>query len=592
MTKKRNTRLKANIADILIFVLCSLGAATALGLYYKDINSWSLKNNEVAVAKIYFKKNVVQRKFIDNDIWERVNQESPIYNGDKIRTASDSEIHAQFEKTGTKIQLKENSLIQIFSNKKEKAIDFLSGEIFLASAQDGEEAVVMAVKKKISAAPNSKVKITISKAEKNEKKESQPKEAVVEVIEGEAVVTNVPKAALFQKPVEEAQTITAGEEFIVTEEPIVEAEPVEDNPAPEPVVEEIVAEEEAQQIEEETQEAETVPETKLEPAQIEKAANKEEDEEDEAPAASQAAKAEPKEPVQIEKNAVAVVESPSMKFAKNVFNQKTGEYNYGFGVILRKLFGTKRIIPAGSVIELKIRGVPNKNLSAFGLDVNGVNWQKVSATTIAVPNAGKGFLAGIPFNERICVYIQKEISSTNQGNIYFSYDINKLDEEVEIKDFKVEAKILSLDADEIISQIPVGKKSLVTIDKIQIKRVKWDHGDSGFTLYLPTQRILGYTKSLPKGAKIKINLSAQSGIPLSFVGFNTSNCDTERWTRAQEDTLNDGSVGQEFSLEKIVTLKDSVRNSDAAVMEISFSNNKKEEFCELTNLRLAFERVE
>ena len=238
MTKKRNTRLKASLADILLFIFCSLGATTALGLYYKDINSWSLKNNEVAVAKIYFKKNVVQRKFIDNDIWERVNQKSPIYNGDKIRTAQDSEIHAQFEKTGTKIQLKENSLIQIFSNKKEKAIDFLSGEIFLASARDGEEAVVMAVKKKISAAPNSKVKITISKAEKNEKKESQPKEAVVEVIEGEAVVTNVPKAALFQKPVEEAQTITAGEEFIVTEEPIVEAEP-------EPVVEEIVAEEEA-----------------------------------------------------------------------------------------------------------------------------------------------------------------------------------------------------------------------------------------------------------------------------------------------------------------------------------------------------------
>lgn len=591
MTKKRSTRSKASFADVLIFVLCSLGAAAALGLYYKDINSFSLKNNETAVAKIYFKKNVVQRKFIDNDIWERVNQESPIYNGDKIRTASDSEIHAQFEKTGTKIQLKENSLIQIFSNKKEKSIDFLSGEILLASAQNDEEAVIMAVKKKISAAPNSKVKITISKSEKNEKKESLPTEAVVEVIEGEAQVTNVPlKQAIFQKSAaeEEAQTLTAGEQFVVTEEPI-EAEP-----EPEPAQFESVpaAEEETPQVEEETQEAEIAPETRLEPAQIEKAADKEEDEEDEAPAASQAAKAEPKEPVQIEKNAVAVVESPSMKFVKNVFNQKTGEYNYGFGVILRKLFGTKRIIPAGSVIELKIRGVPNKNLSAFGLDVNGANWQKVSATTIAVPNAGKGLLAGIPFNERICVYIQKEISSTNQGNIYFSYDINKLDEEVEIKDFKVEAKILSLDADEIISQIPVGKKSLVTIDKIQIKRVKWDHGDSGFTLYLPTQRILGYTKSLPKGAKIKIILSAQSGIPLSFVGFNTSNCDTERWTRAQEDTLNDGSIGQEFSLEKIVTLKDSVRNSDAAVMEISFSNNKKEEFCELTNLRLAFERVE
>ena len=125
-----------------------------------------------------------------------------------------------------------------------------------------------------------------------------------------------------------------------------------------------------------------------------------------------------------------------------------------------------------------------------------------------------------------------------------------------------------------------------------MNKVQWNRNNGGFSLFLPPERILGFTKSLPKGAKIKINLSAQSGIPLSFVGFNTSNCDTERWTRAQEDTLNDGSVGQEFSLEKIVTLKDSVRNSDAAVMEISFSNNKKEEFCELTNLRLAFERVE
>lgn len=589
MTKKRNTRLKASLADILLFILCSLGAAAALGLYYKDINSWSLKNNETAVAKIYFKKNVVQRKFIDNDIWERVNQESPIYNGDKIRTASDSEIHAQFEKTGTKIQLKENSLIQIFSNKKEKSIDFLSGEILLASSQNDEEAVITAVKKKISAAPNSKVKITISKAEKNEKKESLPTEAVVEVIEGEAQVTNVPvKQAIFQKPAaeEETQTITAGEQFVVTEEPIeAEPEPEQFEFAP-------PAEEETPQVEEETQEAEIAPETRLEPAQIEKAANKEEDEEDEAPAASQAAKAEPKEPVQIEKNAVAVVESPSMKFAKSVYNQKTGEYNYGFGVILRKLFGTKRIIPAGSVVELRISGVPNKNVPAFALDVSGANWQKVSATTIAVPNAGKGFLAGIPFNERICVYIQKEISSTNQGNLYFSYDVNKLDEEVEIKDFKVEAKILSLDADEIISQIPVGKKSVVTIDKIQIKRVKWDHGDSGFTLYLPTQRILGYTKSLPKGAKIKVNVEAQSSLPLSFVDFNISNCDTEKWTKALQGTLNDGNFEQQFSFEKTLILKEGVKNSDSSVLELTFSGAKKDAVCEWSNVKFVFERVE
>ena len=600
MTKKRNTRLKANIADILIFVLCSLGAATALGLYYKDINSWSLKNNEVAVAKIYFKKNVVQRKFIDNDIWERVNQESPIYNGDKIRTAQDSEIHAQFEKTGTKIQLKENSLIQIFSNKKEKAIDFLSGEILLASAQDGEEAVVMAVKKKISAAPNSKVKITISKAEKNEKKESQPKEAVVEVIEGEAVVTNVPKAALFQKPVEEAQTITAGEEFIVTEEPIVEAEPVEDNPAPEPVVEEIVAEEEAPV--EPAQEKEVVATPDKATAEISKeqetavpAQSAETEEEESAQETAAAQKAEPAEPVEIEESAAGATESPSVKFAKSVYNQKTGEYNYSFGIPLRRLFGTKRIIPAGSVVELKISGVSDKRAPYFGMAFRSGKGEQFDASPhcYAVPNAGKGFFAGASFNQRIRAFIEKEIENTSYATLSFSYDSNKFDEELSISGFKVEAKIVSLGAEEILEPVAVGRKSAAVIESISINKVQWNRNNGGFSLFLPPERILGFTKSLPKGAKIKVSFIGQSSLPLDYANLNLNNCSTEKWDKFQTIKLDDGGKAfQEFAFEKTAVLTEELINSDACILEITFESASREKLCQLSNVKFSFERVE
>ena len=593
MTKKRNTRLKANIADILIFVLCSLGAATALGLYYKDINSFSLKNNETAVAKIYFKKNVVQRKFIDNGIWERVNQESPIYNGDKIRTAQDSEIHAQFEKTGTKIQLKENSLIQIFSNKKEKAIDFLSGEILLASAQDGEEAVVMAVKKKISAAPNSKVKITISKAEKNEKKESQPKEAVVEVIEGEAVVTNVPKAALFQKPVEEAQTITAGEEFIVTEEPIVEAEP-------EPVVEEIVAEEEAPV--EPAQEKEVAATPDKATAEISKeqetavpAQSAETEEEESAQETVAAQKAEPAEPVEIEESAAGATESPSVKFAKSVYNQKTGEYNYSFGIPLRRLFGTKRIIPAGSVVELKISGVSDKRAPYFGMAFRSGKGEQFDASPhcYAVPNAGKGFFAGASFNQRIRAFIEKEIENTSYATLSFSYDSNKFDEELSISGFKVEAKIVSLGAEEILEPVAVGRKSAAVIEQISINKVQWNRNNGGFSLFLPPERILGFTKSLPKGAKIKVSFSGQSSLPLDYVDLNLNNCSTEKWDKFQTIKLDDGGKAfQEFAFEKTAVLTGELINSDACVLEITFESASREKLCQLSNVKFSFERVE
>lgn len=586
MTKKRNTRLKASLADILLFILCSLGAATALGLYYKDINFWSLKNNEVAVAKIYFKKNVVQRKFIDNDIWERVNQESPIYNGDKIRTAQDSEIHAQFEKTGTKIQLKENSLIQIFSNKKEKAIDFLSGEILLASAQDGEEAVVMAVKKKISAAPNSKVKITISKAEKNEKKESQPKEAVVEVIEGEAVVTNVPKAALFQKPVEEAQTITAGEEFIVTEEPIVEAEP-------EPVVEEIVAEEKAPVEPAQEKEVAATPDDRADQKAI--LAETKDDEEESAQETAAAQKAEPAEPVEIEESAAGATESPSVKFAKSVYNQKTGEYNYSFGIPLRRLFGTKRIIPAGSVVELKISGISDKRAPYFGMAFRSGKGEQFDASPhcYAVPNAGKGFFAGASFNQRIRSFIEKEIENTSYATLSFSYDSNKFDEELSISGFKVEAKIVSLGAEEILEPVAVGRKSSAVIEQISINKVQWDRNNGGFSLFLPPERILGFTKSLPKGAKIKVSFIGQSSLPLDYVNLNLNNCSTETWDKFQTIKLDDGGKAfQEFAFEKTAVLTGELINSDACILEITFESASREKLCQLSNVKFSFERVE
>lgn len=207
MTKKKNTKFKLNKGNLFIFVFCPILSALSLGLFYKDINSFSLRNNEKAVATIYFRRNTVQRKFIDDDLWERLNNKSPIYNGDKIRTSDNSEAFASFKDSDSKIQIKENSLIQILHDSNGKSIDFLSGEIWLLGGTK-KGAVTVVGKKKISAAPNSRVKITVTNAEPTGAgNEQEPQDVVVEVLEGEAKVEGIEQLTkgqeLYKKLVEE-----------------------------------------------------------------------------------------------------------------------------------------------------------------------------------------------------------------------------------------------------------------------------------------------------------------------------------------------------------------------------------------------------
>ncbi len=134
MKKKRSTRSTVNFADILVGIICLFGTVYCLFLFWKDINVSFQKNNEEPIAVIYFKKNTAQRKLLDGNIWERLRTASPIYNGDKIRTASMSEAYTIFDDC-SKIDLHENTLIQVFSKKNKNSIEFISGSISVLSTQ-------------------------------------------------------------------------------------------------------------------------------------------------------------------------------------------------------------------------------------------------------------------------------------------------------------------------------------------------------------------------------------------------------------------------------------------------------------------------
>ncbi len=188
--KKRNTTYKLNKIDYSIFIICSIGIVIMLYLFYKDMNSFTVRQDEEPIAKIYFKKNTAQRKFVDNDIWEILTSTSDIYDGDKIRTSQNSEAYTKFNNSDVEIQLREKSMIQVFRNKTDKAIEFLSGEMSLSNNSGNDDFVVKTGTKEIKVSKSSEVKVVIPEETKN----SASPVIEVEVVQGEIQIADAVSA--------------------------------------------------------------------------------------------------------------------------------------------------------------------------------------------------------------------------------------------------------------------------------------------------------------------------------------------------------------------------------------------------------------
>lgn len=133
--RKRSRRRKifTVLLDILIIVVCLIGAYFSIKEFYLAINRTLQKEGEQPIATISFKHNTAQRKISDRVLWDRLKQESPIYNGDIIRTSTLSEATVTFL-DGNEINLYDQTLAQVFFDEKMgTSIDFTGGAISLNS---------------------------------------------------------------------------------------------------------------------------------------------------------------------------------------------------------------------------------------------------------------------------------------------------------------------------------------------------------------------------------------------------------------------------------------------------------------------------
>jgi hypothetical protein len=139
MRKNENTKLGISpprSRDILVCALCILGAGFFQYLFWTDFYRTLTRLSAAPVGIISFKYNAAQRRFVDRVLWDRLRRESPVYNGDFIRTAEISEATIRFS-GGALIDLEENSLIQVRRENDRSLIDVSEGGLSVQAREDG-----------------------------------------------------------------------------------------------------------------------------------------------------------------------------------------------------------------------------------------------------------------------------------------------------------------------------------------------------------------------------------------------------------------------------------------------------------------------
>ena len=144
MKKKTRSRLSSSLLlpfCITIFV-CLIGASTNSWLFYTSFFRALSKQNEQPIATITFKYKTAQRKFLDRVVWDRLRQDSPVYNGDTIHTAGLSEATIWFN-DGNVMELMENTMAQVFLTEDQRAAVELEDGYATVDSSDAENGMTL-----------------------------------------------------------------------------------------------------------------------------------------------------------------------------------------------------------------------------------------------------------------------------------------------------------------------------------------------------------------------------------------------------------------------------------------------------------------
>lgn len=575
MMKKKNTTSRLNKVDYLIFSICSVFAVVSLVLFFIETNSLYVKQNEKPIAVISLKENKVERKLIDHNVYEKVRLNTDIYDGDIIRTEDKSQTVADFFSNGTSIKLNENSIIQVFQDKKKSSIDFISGDIQLKNNSSDNEFVIYTGSKEISIKRKSEVKITVI----NHPVENIPVEASIDVVSGEVEISETEHTAGEQsdkrkKSVRnkksEKQTIFAGTQITLNFEEAVS----EKNNQTE------ISENLNQSVEEDQNKSqEEIIETSENVAQEIPLENNNEAEISEDPFAPA------KEIIQVNDSKTFSKDQESA--VRNFYNEAAGKYNHEFDIRLSDVLPGNKRIPNGAAIEVAVSGIADKNLKTAAIQISNGNkvWKRAHTFRWDSINNSLGTAPGKPFAIKKIILVQDDIINTSGSTLSFSYEPNILNEQVDIKNLAISARIIDLEAGAKIAPVASGYTKTLECEKINFFNEVYDDGTSCNVFYINTEELFGTLKSLPKGTKVKVSVSGTLAEPNPWmsivlgIGIFPEGWDSAFDSGKMGDPGNvlgsTGGTGKNFSYSHKFTINSSVNDTSSACFKFHTDGNRK-----------------
>lgn len=148
---KKQNKSSGILLDIFVVIFCLSGVAVSLFLFQRDLFT-TLRSLSVTPAGIVsVRYNTVQRRLSDRVVWDRLFEESPVYDGDLIRIARLS--GATLNIDDNEIELSENTLIRIQKETGRAQIELFSGGINVASGRTGGTIAVSIGERVVQSAP-------------------------------------------------------------------------------------------------------------------------------------------------------------------------------------------------------------------------------------------------------------------------------------------------------------------------------------------------------------------------------------------------------------------------------------------------------
>ena len=147
--------MKLSGSDVAVSAAVLLGAAGLMYLFVTDLDAVSMRTGEKELGSVVFKKLTATRKAPGGLGWERMRNNSPVYDADTLRTAGFSEASVFFD-DGTSLDMLENSMLRLDFGGKAKNLEFLSGEISVGSSAKATSYTISGTAGKISVEKGSK----------------------------------------------------------------------------------------------------------------------------------------------------------------------------------------------------------------------------------------------------------------------------------------------------------------------------------------------------------------------------------------------------------------------------------------------------